>query len=338
MPGTREDQYRRSRNAQILALLFSCMFFAAIAYGWFNLFLKFGTFIALVLGALGAVTAWYLARELGEDRSNKVLYVPLIAISALGVYNTMMLYFEGQRLLTDTVTQAQGDFASLGNAAQAALTASGATAHLGHVQSLSDSLFSEIRNPLNCGQGSHARELIGELQKELPGFTELSATSNTCTHNEEVIGDYKERIAALTDRAKWNDPGLQAIGAQAGKARDALEAERTELVANYVPTRLPHILTVLEAQDSGYRDLRYQLSRRADVKDLPPALPLTGAQSLGNIAQLPALIWSRHGEWSTYVYLIAAIGFDLFMVRLFGMVAASRLRRNDGPRTVAGAL
>lgn len=338
MPGSREDQYRRSRNAQILALLFSCMFFAAIAYGWFNLFLKFGTFIALVLGALGAITAWYLARELGEDRSNRVLYVPLIAISALGVYNSMMLYFEGQRLLTDTVTQAQANFTSLQNAAQSALSASGATTHLAHVQSLSDSLFSEIRNPLNCGQGSHAHELIGELQKELPGFTELSATGNSCKHDEEVIGDYKDRIAALVERAKWNDPALQAIDSQAGKAREALEVARGELVGDYSPTRLPHIITGLEAQDSTYRDLRYQLSRRADVKELPPGLPLTGAQSLGNISQVPALIWSRRGEWSTYVYLGAAVGFDLFMVYLFGMVAGSRVRRDYGPRTVAGAL
>jgi hypothetical protein len=325
------EQASRYRSIQVLLFVFSLIFFAIISYGYFNLFSRSGYFLAFVGAALMAVFAWYLARVIGTSpgglRRNWILFVPLVVVSSAGVYNSLMLYLEGNRIISDTIVETQGQFSRLQSTAEHGLAESGATAHVNRVRSLSEALFSEIRNPLNCGQGQEARRLIAELQRELPGFTALSNAGQNCTRNEDVIGDYRTRVDALLARADWNNPVMNNIVSQSNQARQSLEELRSNTGSSFVPTMLQGTLSALETHDSTYRDLRRRLSQIVNVRDLDEGLHISEVQDLGNAFKLPALFIERLDQPATYVYLIVAIGFDLFMVYLFELVSSNRMRR-----------
>ena len=332
----------RFQAMQILLLVFSFILFSAIAYGWYNLFLGFGWFPALILAFLLATFAWFLARVVGTNprgiRGGLAPFIMLLLISALGVYNTAMLYSEGGRILADTANEAQTSFGALETAADAALVQSGAAGKAGRVKTLSDALFSEIRNPLNCGQGPEAHRLMGELQHELEGFTPLSDPAHDCSHNDQVIADYRDRIGDLVARAPWNNPQLIAVAQEAAQARQSLGEFRAGVMSDYTPTRVHGLVSTLETQDAHYRDLRFKLSsQKVDVSALPPGLHLSEAQSLGNVAKLPDLFFERLNQLPTWVYLGVAVFFDFFLVRLFTMVTANRVVVRDPSDLPAGA-
>ena len=328
MSKARAEQGRRSRDAQILLFIYTFIFITFIGYGYFNLFLSFGTFIAMLFGLAAAFLAWYMARQVGEAWARKAsgaaLFVPLLLVSAAGVYSSLMLYLEGGQVLIDATNRADADFGALQQAALVKATADGAPARVANVRRLTDALFSEIRNPGNCGQGPHARDLIAELQRALPGFTPLSQTHNDCGHNDEVVADYQRRIDGLLARADWPGAELMPIVAKAGEARQAIAGIRSDVTTGYRPGKLREEVSLLEAQDATYRDLRSRLGDAVDVKGLADGLPLTAAQSLGNAAKLPSLFLDRLDQASTYVYLLLALGFDTLMCYFVANNARSR--------------
>ena len=326
---------------QVLLFIFSIIFFFIISYGYFHLFIKSGYVLATVGAAIVAIFAWYLARIIGTSpgglKKHWVLFLPLVVVSAAGVYNSLMLYLEGSRILAETVAESQTRFARLEQTAQAGQRESGATARENRINSLAEALYSEIRHPLNCGQGPEARRLIGALQRELPGFEPLSMARRNCERNEELITDYRERITALLARADWNNPAFDEVIDRARRARANLEEVRTSVATNYAPTLLQRTLGTLEAHDSVYRDLRRRLPAGVDVRDLPEGLHLSEVQSLGNAFKLPALFIERLDQPATYIYFLVALGFDLLMVYLFQLAAAHRTRRPAAGHSLKGA-
>ena len=52
----------RLRSVQILLALFSFIFIAVIAYGYYHLLTDFGWFVAILGGLIIATLAWFLAR------------------------------------------------------------------------------------------------------------------------------------------------------------------------------------------------------------------------------------------------------------------------------------
>jgi hypothetical protein len=330
----------RFRSMQILLALFSAVFLAVVAYGYYHLLTNFGWFVALVGGVVIALIAWFLARVAGTadggDRINWILIAPLFVISAAGVYNSMMVYLEGGQVLSDAASGAQKQFGALETAAGANLRTAGIAQRTNQINSLRDALFSEIRNPLNCGQGPEARRLIAELQRELPGFKPLSG-GRDCAQNDSVIGDYRPRIAALVAAAPWNDAEVNDVLKKAAAAREQLAELRAEVSRNYSPERIHEVSSKLESHQSGFQDLRFRLGKEVDVSSIPDELPITAAQSLGNIYKLPALFLSRLDQASTYMYLLVAFGFDILLVYLFKLAAQNRVRRPAIAGAIAGA-
>lgn len=194
-----------------------------------------------------------------------------------------------------------------------------------------------MRNPLNCGQGPRARQLISDLQRQLPGFTPLSSARKKCEGIEDAIKDYQERIEGLIARAPWNTPELKAIAGETADARRRLDELRAAITTGYSPVMLRNALTALEEMDAQYRDARFRLSRHVDVKALPQGLHLSEVQSLGNAFKLLTLFLERLDELATYVYLAIAVGFDLLMVHLFQIVASNRVGRRQSAPIFAGA-
>jgi hypothetical protein len=338
---SKSEQASTYRSIQVLLLVFSVIFFVVIAYGYYHLFISGGVFLALLGGSVMATFAWYLARVIGSSPGGPgkslILFAPLLVVSAAGVYNSLMLYLEGGRVIADAATDSESQYARLQLAAEKGLSISGAAAKTARIQTLAESLFSEIRNPLNCGQGPEARRLMSTLQAQLPGFTPLSNPAKDCARNDDVISDYRSRINSLVERANWNNPDLLAVVGGSTLGRRALEEVRSEAATDYSPNLLKKSLTVFEAQDNDYRELKFRLARNIDDKSIADRLPINEVQSLGNAFKLPALFFSRLDELSTWVYLAIAIGFDLLLVYLFQLVTASRTRRPRSTGSLAGA-
>jgi hypothetical protein len=326
---------------QVLLFIFSLIFFAIVTYGYFNLMLGFGVFVAFLGSVVIALFAWFLARVIGQSeggyKTHWPLLIPLFFVSAAGVYNSLMLSLEGDQIIADAARDSQDQFAALRTAADRAATEGGVTARRNQVQDASEALFSEIRNPTNCGQGPEAERRIAELQRLLPGFTRLSNSGRNCERNEEIISDYRERINQLLARANWNNPALDAVRSQADASRQALDEVRTEVATSYNPLALPRILANMQEQDTVYRDLRQRLALITDVRELSDGLHISEVQSLGNAGKLPSLLIERLDEAVTWVFLIVALGFDLLLVHCFRMAAANRVKREEVDRTWAGA-
>lgn len=337
----KQSQDRRHRAMQVLLALFSFIFVTIVAYGYYHLLTDFGWFIAFVLGVVIAAIAWLLARVAGTGegglKKNWILIVPLFLISAAGVYNSMMVYLEGGQVLADSTSGAMQNFAVIERAANTQLEANGTIERINRVNSIRDALFSEIENPLNCGQGPEAMRLIGELQRELPNFTPLSSPSRDCSRNQAVIEDYRTRTDALVARAPWNDAELNSIASDANQGRATLADLQREIGRSYSPGNIQQISGILEGLQTDYQELLFRLEEKTDASDLPQNLDIAGAQSLGNIYELPALFFSRLDEVSTYAYLLIALGFDLFLVYLFHLTTSHRVRKYEIHDAILGA-
>ena len=331
MSNARTEQQQNHRNSQIIAALWSVVFLAVIWFGYYLLFSK-NVFLALVLASVLAVTAWSLARFVGSHDDGLRRYWPMFAVlltlSAVGVFNSLMLNLEGRQIFTEAIDQAEDDFTKLDGAASRRMTQKGVGDHLEKVRQLESALVREVKNPLNCGQGPQARRLIAELKIELPGFVPLSSSKRDCTKNDVIINDYRGRIQELVEGASWNDPFLRSVRQDAQAASTKLQELSTRSASMFAPGLLSTVAPELSRLDAVYRADRAKLSRDdGDVSTLPSQLDLSAVNSLGEWSQLPRLIGQRLDHASTYLYFILAIAFDFFMVYCFKIVRQTRPTR-----------
>lgn len=293
MNSQQEIKLSRYRGIQILLALFSFVFFAIISYGYYHLLIGSGWFIALIGGAVIALVAWFLGRWIGTtpggpwaNKANYFLMLFLLAISSAGVFNSMMVYMEGEKILVDTATESQVNFATLETAARSQLKASGAEAKLGTINGLREALFSEIRSPRNCGEGPAARQIMDTLRRELPGFIPLSGSGRNCDRDEEVVADYNKRIDSLLAGAPWNNANLVAVATVARDESAKLEKIRTDVATSYSPERLKQYVSMFLTSDGVYRKAVGDLAKDAKIEGIAPSLPLESAQYLGNVYKI----------------------------------------------------
>ena len=340
------SRYKRAevgkfRNIQILTAIFSFIFFTLIAFGYYNLLLEQGWFLSFLFGLVMAGVAWFLARVTGTTggvRKNPLLFLFLLIVSAAGIYNTLMLQLEGEAIVIDTIENSFDDFSAMENAAERARADAGTQARINEIEKVAEALFSEIRNPLNCGQGPEARRLIARLQNLLPGFIPLSAAGVDCSRNQEVIDDYRAKINQLIDTATWNNPVLRGVKGNAAEAKQRLITLSSEVSASYSPRILPRVKNDFNALNSIYREERTRLSSETSVEGLASALPTQQVEALGNAFKLPGLFAARLDQWSTYAYLAAAVLFDYLMVHLFMRAQVSVVRPSKSKSKLMGAI
>ncbi|MEO1044501.1 MAG: hypothetical protein AAFX04_03575 [Pseudomonadota bacterium] len=331
-----------------MLFLFSFLFFAGITFGYVNLFLGFGWFVAVVIGFAISGFAFLLARTIGltpdgafKSGKNWFLMAVLLIVSAAGIYNTLMLQFEGEQILADAATESEDAFAVLEGSAETELKTSGIEERVGQIESLKDALFSEMRNPRNCGEGPEAARIISQLRNELPEFRPVSSgrsqrRGQDCSYLEPVIADYNTRISLLLDRASWNNRDLRDVLEVSLRAQNEMENLRQDVSSGYTPLQLKQFVNILEDADAVYRKTRKKLGKETDIGSIPPSLPIVAAKSLGNIYKLPGLIWSRIEYLSTWAYLLLAAGFDFLLVSLFELVRTNKVSRVKLPPQFQG--
>jgi hypothetical protein len=307
------------------------VFIFTIISGYLLLFERTPVF-GVAAGAVLAISAWGFARWIGGSdggiRSHIPLFVGLLVISAVGVMNFLFLNLEGRPVFAETIAASQDSFGLLATRAEQKLTADHVIARRDSVQGLTDALIREIDNPLNCGQGEHARDIMRQLKELLPRFEPLSSTGVNCKHNADVVASYKERIAGLLDAAPWNNPELASVVtiADANKARLQKLDNDVEGLSAY--GLLGTVKPALKDVDLAYRTAYEHLARQGgNVDGVARGLPLATVDGLGEWSQLLGLIIGRLDRPSTYVYIALAVGFDWFMVYLFRLVRLSRAGR-----------
>ena len=102
------SEARELRASGLGLILYSVVFVALLAYGW-NFII--GGFLHPAISWLGALVmallTWVLAKIIGGSergiRGNKALFTALLILSAVGVFNTLMIRLEGKAIFGETI-------------------------------------------------------------------------------------------------------------------------------------------------------------------------------------------------------------------------------------------
>lgn len=340
-----------SREFQALGtglLLYSVMFLPLLGYGWYVIL---GDLLPGALAALGAAVvaalAWTLARIVGSSEDgiagNKAFFAALLIVSAVGVFNTLMIRLEGRAIFTEAIDQASARYAALPRLAQGALVDADAAALRRRVDALRTQLAQEIRNPRNCGEGPEAARLIARIKAELPGLVRYSGRAGDCSNNAELIRMYDAQIDTLLQ-------GSDAFVRGRVQVRDALR-RRVETASASELARLTRlrrdvdagasllgaVRPALEESAATYAGLASALAQQApalDARVLPTGLDLRTVRHLGEWGHLLPLLLSRLDRPQTWVYLGLAAFLDWLLVHLFARLAAHR-RAQPRPRAAS---
>lgn len=327
-----------------IILCFSALFVGVLTNGYYNLFvLKAGMF-ALVVGAVLALLAWSIAKFIGRSpggiKENIPLFILLLIVSAVGVFNSLMINLEGRKIALESIDDAAFAFTNLKSVAKEKLVDPILEAKRGRIEEQKALFFGELDNPLNCGQGPVARQIAANLSAELPGFRILEGKGQ-CGDIARLKKAYTEQIDDLIRNSEPYTAGgynqvlrlRSKIFSTSDQVQENLASMRNEVIdgANIVLT------TRQELEDVAltYQNLVLELlaltspSNRSTQAQLPHSLQLESIRNLGEWSQLVNLIISRIAKPTTYIYIALAFFFDWILVYLFGKL--SGLKRSLPP-------
>jgi hypothetical protein len=335
MSNARAEQAGRHRVIQTIVALYSFIFFGVIAYGYFYL-VNVGVMAALLIAGVMAFLAWFLAKFIGQSETGIRGHVPafalLLVISAAGVFNSAMVRFEGDRIVSEAASDAQDRFAKLKRLATQTLAKD--VDGYNEVIASRDALLSELRNPMNCGQGAEARRVLNQLENQLPGFRPLSVGGNKCAQIEKVVTEYQTKIGELL-KARY--PNFAIID-EATEAQRELRALQAQATTDYGPSMLQSTKGMLARQNDRYRDLHGRLDQLGGAVDqIDSQLDASEVRDLGDATKLPTLFLNRLDVPRTYVYLAIAIFFDWLMIYFFQQAKQNQLRRPGTRPALSGA-
>ena len=347
--GTKQSQYR-ARGVGLV--LYSILFLGILGYGWYHLL--YGTMhpalTALVAG-VAAMLAWFIAKIIGGHqegiRGDIPLFVFLLLISAIGVFNTLMLKLEGKTIYVEAIDNASQQYSQLPLVVKGLTGNKEADGLRARVETLKVQLAQEISNPRNCGDGPHANEIMEEIRTVLPGFQRYSGSGIDCSRNEQLIKMYHDQM----DKLMYASPVFMNAGignreelfkqvnensvAQVAKL-DALKKSVTE------GKDLRAARTELEVIATNYAEqanlVRQQIPTVASNPDFQPTLNISSARNIGEWGHLLPLMLSRLNKVQTWVYLAIAFFLDWLLVHMFARIAEygrgeeEEFDRRDDPR------
>ncbi len=322
------------RTLQWVVFVFSMVFVLVLSNGYYNLFVKQNLGLAFISGIGLAALAWGLAKFIGSSnekiKGNIPLFVLLFILSAVGVFNALMINLEGKRIFQETIDNSQASFTKLKNSANTILKNPAIEAKKARVETLLELFIAELRNPQNCGQGPVAKELAKKIEQELKNFQVLSG-STTCKNIDDTIKSYETIVKELLIKS---DEFTKADYIQTNSLADEviLVEENAQIQLNKLKDHINKNQDLLkEARDSlddvasKYQAIALRLNGFSTKENVPSSLDLNSVKNLGEWSQIINLIISRRDQMSTYVYLSLALFFDWILIHLFSKL--SELRR-----------
>ena len=338
------------KTFQLVSLIFSIIFLLVVGNGYYNLFIvRIGAF-AIVVALLLAALAWLLAKIIGSNKGkilgNLPLFVLLLLLSSVGVFNAMMLNLEGKIIYLEAIEDAGEKFGNLFGATDAVLSNydHSILTKKGNVETLRLQLKHEIENPLNCGQGPIAIKIGQDLKIELPLFQMLSMPAGKKSRNQlpcdsgKLIASYNTLINELLYNHpdlvkvhyKENEEFKSKIKTEVQEAQGKLEELKVYvnngenlLKDNNIDGMLVKSARgKLEDISTNYANLAVELKNYAPKAELVMNLNITDARSLGEWSQLINLILDRLDKPSTYVYFGLSVFFDWILIYLFARLSS----------------
>lgn len=335
----------------LVLILYSLIFCSVLFYGWHRLVQGSMPMIpAVLLAGVLAILAWGIAKIIGSSergiRGNLPLFLFLLMISAVGVFNTLMIQLEGRSIFLEVIDRASSQYTLLHENAKRMSGNEEVLALRAQVESLKTKLAQEIDNPRNCGDGPEAREILTEIAQLLPGFRRYSGNTRDCSKNKQLIQMYSEQMDKLMRASRifvdnnveeiesyllrLNGDIPQRIAALAqlrkdlndGASLNAVKLRLDEFAADYQGLAL---------------ELRNKLPRVSELSDFQSQLNVQEARELGEWGHLLPLFLDRVEKIPTWVYLGAAVFMDWLLVHLFARIAEHR-RRMPRKRSNAGGL
>lgn len=331
-------------------VLYSLLFVTLLAYGWYHLIgASVHPLLSWLVALVMAILAWTLAKIVGASErgisANKGFFTALLLLSAVGVFNTLMIRLEGKAIFGEAIDRAVAQYSALPAQVRLHTEDREAAALRSRVESLRTQLAQEIANPRNCGEGPEAAKLLARLKDELPGFVRYSGTSRDCSGDAGLLRMYDEQIRTLL----YGSPVFLR-----GNVRRA-EALRREVEAT-VPRELARLEQLrkdvnagidlvgaarprLEESASTYRRLTQTLATSIPAlraqRVLAPELDIDTVRDLGEWGHLLPLLLARLDRPQTWLYLALAVYLDWLLVQLFARLAAHRRRMPRAHRTAA---
>jgi hypothetical protein len=361
---TAQSKLNRDANQAVLLLLMatSGVFIAVVSIGMYLLLKPLAPhpavagLAALVLAGVALSTArfiglWKAARDAEGEGGGPprrwlfyLLYLALFVFSAMGTLNAALYYFEGGRVLQESLDQAREDVGRLKAVSHNRLRDPAYEAKQAAVGRLLPTLRDEILNPnggKSCGVGSAARRTIADLQAFLPSLTVLTGSDNIhrCGSPElvQIADAYKVRIFALLEQ----DPSyVAANGPQKAAFIIELDRETSQIfaaldtadagLASRVDGEHNRYLVAqrtLEVAAARYKELRANLLRLCPPPppDVPETIDVAAARELGSIGSTVPTVLSRLAKpWKhgvTVLWALIAVGFDFWLIWLFSQQA-----------------
>lgn len=337
-------------NVALLALVGGVLA-ATIFIGWYQLAHRLGPGWAFLAGLIATAIAAALAIRVGHIMAENALeveqsgqrrwrlnwaapYFAMAVVSAFGVVNFLFYQIEGVTILTESVGRASNTVAALQVTAQKQLHDTSRAGKRAQIESLLTVLAAEINNPTgegHCGVGPEARKAISEIQALMPTFREFSGSSDAlaCQQAPALASAYVaqgRRLMALDPQfAAGTGPARDAFLAQldrnVGVMRQDFETARRGLSASsFLQRDAPYraALDTLRSAQATYTDDRAKLDRLiapAQVT-LPPKLDTAAAEALFGFATLPDSLSRRLNVLTTWVFILLAIGWDLWVANM----------------------
>jgi len=326
------EQMVQYRTFQWVVFLFSIVFLSVLSNGYYNLLVNKNVALAFLVGVGLAALAWGLAKFIGSSsekiKGNVPLFVLLLLLSAVGVFNSLMVNLEGKRIFQEAIDDAQDRFRDLTiqtNKPNPAIDEKKA-----RVEKLKTSFEAELKNPQNCGQGPVAMELARQLASELKGFKVLSG-STTCKNIEATIAEYDKTINNLLENSdeftKENYAETKALKKEVSDAVTDAQAQINKLRTdvNNGGNLLVDARNGLEDVASKYQKIAQKLNGSALKTNVPSTLNLKSVRNLGEWSQIVNLIISRLDQPTTYVYLSLALFFDWILIYFFSKLSQLKM-------------
>ena len=344
------SEARELQASGLALILYSIVFIALLAYGW-NFIV--GGFIHPAISWIGALVmallAWVLAKMIGGSergiRGNKALFSALLILSAVGVFNTLMIKLEGKAIFGETIDIATKQYSLLPELAKSATANKEVSALRTRVDSLRTQLAQEITNPRNCGEGPEAAKLLSQIRQELPGFVKYSGTSRDCDNNEQLIQMYDKQIETLLYGSDVfigaNVATLEALRRRIDSEvpRELAKLDQLRKEVNSGASLIRYVRPKLEESSSAYQALTLALTSAVPSlrtgNSLAMELDVGNVRNLGEWGHLVPLLMSRLDRPQTWVYLVLSIFLDWLLVHLFSRIAALR-RSMPRKRNVGG--
>lgn len=320
-------------------ILYSAIFVGLLAYGWFHII---GGHMHPVLSWAGALVmaglAWTLARIAGSSaqglRGNKGFFAALLLVSAVGVFNTLMIRLEGKAIFNETIDRAVQRYSALPGRVRSATEDREVAALRSRVDALRTQLAQEIANPRNCGEGPEAAKLLAQLKAELPGLVRYSGSSRDCSGDAQLVRMYDQQIDTLLHatptfvraNVQRTDALRRRIEAEVPRELAALQTLRKDVDAGVSLTAVAR--PRLEDSANAYQRLAQAAAvtvpALAASDTFRTELDIDAARRLGEWGHLLPLLISRMDRPQTLVYLALAVFLDWLLVQLFARIAAHR--------------